>query len=454
MAFSMEDVEAGLATPATSVSERAQPTGEAASERGGWWRGWRRPQLAVMGLVAAAAGLAFVVARDGTPVWRLPRLLAVVALAVVARTALTPARPALRSVTALVSGCVAIPVGVGVAGPHLVKTGAGLMSVAGVSVLAGGVILLASGARGLLRLTPRWWRIPEVGVIVIACFVLTWSLGHAVAATNVPRPHLGSRTPADVGLAYRDVTFPAADEVALSGWYVPSRTGAAVALLHGAGSTRSNVLDHAAVLARYGFGVLLYDARGHGRSDGRAMDFGWYGDDDLQGAVAFLETQPDVDATRIAAVGMSMGGEQAIGAAADIEAIRAVVAEGATNRVAGDKDWLSDEFGLRGALTEGVDRLTYGFADLLTSASPPITLHDAVRSAAPRPVLLIAAGDIPDEPRAARFIRDSSPDTVEVWVAPNSSHTDALRNHPEEWETRVVAFLDNALAPNASGSRP
>jgi pimeloyl-ACP methyl ester carboxylesterase len=267
-----------------------------------------------------------------------------------------------------------------------------------------------------------------------------------VAATNVPRPEVGSATPADAGLSYEEVSFPTEDGVTLSGWLLPSRTGASVVLLHGAGSTRSNVLDHAVVLARHGYGVLLFDARGHGRSGGRAMDFGWFGDLDVAAAVSFLGQQPGFDPDRIAAVGLSMGGEEAVGASASTGAIRAVVAEGATNRVAGDKAWLSDHFGIRGALSESVERLTSAFADLLTSAGPPVTLHDAVRAAAPRPVLLIAAGDVPDEARADRFIQSASPDTVELWVVPDTGHVGALRTHPTEWEARVVDFLDGALA--------
>jgi len=91
--------------------------------------------------------------------------------------------------------------------------------------------------------------------------------------------------------------------VTLSGWYVPSRNRAAVVLLHGASSTRSNVLDHALVLAGRGYGVLLYDARGHGRSGGRAMELGWYGDRDIAAAVDYLEKRNDVDPPRIAALG-------------------------------------------------------------------------------------------------------------------------------------------------------
>jgi dienelactone hydrolase len=183
------------------------------------------------------------------------------------------------------------------------------------------------------------------------------------------------------------------------------------------------------------------------------MDFGWYGDRDIGGAVTFLTDQPDVDPSRIAAVGLSMGGEEAIGAAATNDAIKAVVAEGATNRVAADKAWLSDEYGARGALSEALEAMTYGFADLLTTAGPPVSLHDAVRAAAPRPVLLITAGDVADEARAGRYIQSASPATVTLWDVPGTSHTHGLRTHPDEWEHRVVTFLDDALGRADGGNR-
>jgi pimeloyl-ACP methyl ester carboxylesterase len=288
-----------------------------------------------------------------------------------------------------------------------------------------------------------------------AVFVVAlWTLGQAVAATNVPRASLGSTTPADLGLSYRDVEFVTADGVTLSGWYVPSTNGAAVVLMHGSGSTRSDVLDQAEVIAEHGFGVLLFDARGHGRSGGRAMDFGWYGDEDTSAAVSYLQAQSDVDDERIAAIGMSMGGEQAIGAAADDPRIRAVIAEGATNRVAGDKGWLSEEFGWRGAVQERIEWLTYGIADVLTAADPPITLRDAVATAAPRPVLLIVGGAIENERLAGAYIQGGSPTTVEVWVVPDTGHTAALDTHPVEWEQRVIAFLTATLHPDRTEATP
>jgi pimeloyl-ACP methyl ester carboxylesterase len=297
----------------------------------------------------------------------------------------------------------------------------------------------------LLRQVRAWRRVLVVPTLLVAVFVVMWSLGQAVAVTNAPRTSVAHATPADVGLPYRDVEFGTVDGVMLSGWYLPSANGAAVVLLHGSGSTRSSVLEHAVVLAGHGYGVLMFDARGHGRSGGRAMALGWYGDQDTSAAVTFLQSQPGVDDGRIAAIGMSMGGEEAIGAAAADGRIQAVVAEGATNRVSADKGWLSDEYGWRGAFQEGIEWLTYGLADVLTAAEPPIALRDAVAAASPRPVLLIAAGDVESEALAGRYIANASPETVELWIVPDTGHTAALDTQPGEWDRRVSTFLNQSL---------
>jgi pimeloyl-ACP methyl ester carboxylesterase len=393
-------------------------------------------------VLLVGAGTAVIVGNDGTLTWRLVRVLATVLCVVVLLRAVRRADRR-RPLAVLGLGMVAVPVGVGIGGPHVAKTGSTVVGLAGLAVLLGGLGLLVGGAGVLVRTLRLRAAIPTMAAAVLVLGVLLWTLGQATAATNVPRTALGRTTPADHGLAYEDVEFDARDGITLSGWYVPSQNGAAVVLLHGAGSTRSGVLDEAVVLARHGYGILLYDARGHGRSDGRAMAFGWYGDADIAGALAFLQTHPDIDDNRIAAVGMSMGGEQAIGAAAGVDGLAAVVAEGATNRVAGDKGWLSDEFGFRGWLTEGVERLTYGLTDILTDASPPITLRGAALSSAV-PMLLIAGGEVPAEVSAGRYIRAEAP-RVELWVVPGAGHTEGLQTAPREWEERVVAFLEGVL---------
>jgi pimeloyl-ACP methyl ester carboxylesterase len=223
---------------------------------------------------------------------------------------------------------------------------------------------------------------------------------------------------------------------------VPSTNGAAIVVLHGSGSTRSAVMNQVQVLADNGFGVLAYDARGHGESGGRAMDFGWYGERDAEGAVSFLAGRPDAVDRHIGLLGMSMGGEQAVGALASDPRVMGVVAEGATNRVAADKAWLSEVYGVRGAIQEGLDIVTYGLVDLMTAAEPPLPLGGSISAAAPRPVLLITAGSMPDEGHAAAYMRQFSPSSVEVWTVPGAAHTGGLATAGEEWATSPGLLLE------------
>ena len=165
----------------------------------------------------------------------------------------------------------------------------------------------------------------------------------------------------------------------LDGWYLPSINRAAVVLLHGAGSTRSDVLDEAAVRSSHGFGVLMGSrAAADSGSGGRAMDFGWHGDADIAAATGYLAHRPDVDRRRIGVVGMSMGGEEAVGASASNGLIQAVVAEGVTAWNAADETWLSDQFGVRGVVQEQLERLQDVVTDALTDASVPTSWGEAV----------------------------------------------------------------------------
>jgi pimeloyl-ACP methyl ester carboxylesterase len=272
-----------------------------------------------------------------------------------------------------------------------------------------------------------------------------WLIAPPVAATHVPPTSISS-TPADRGLDADSITLTTADDVELAGWYISGANGAAVILLHGAGSTRSDVLDHAAVLARNGYGVLMIDARGHGESGGTAMDFGWYGDLDIAAGTEYLLRRDDVEPDRIGVVGMSMGGEEAIGAAVADPNIAAVVAEGATGRTAADKSWLSDEYGWRGALQEQFEKAQFWVADSLTESPPPVSLRAAVADSGNTPFLLITAGTVADERLAAKFISSAAPERVEIWEVEGSTHTGGLTTKPDEWEQRVVAFLDAQLA--------
>jgi fermentation-respiration switch protein FrsA (DUF1100 family) len=98
-----------------------------------------------------------------------------------------------------------------------------------------------------------------------------------------------------------------------------SEPRAGVVILHGAGSAKESHFDFARGCRADGIVALAYDARGHGRSEGR---FGPAAVDDVLAMVERLRGHVE----RVALRGSSMGGFQAIHAAARDHSVCAVVA--------------------------------------------------------------------------------------------------------------------------------
>lgn len=300
------------------------------------------------------------------------------------------------------------------------------------ALLAALVWLLVRRVHGRLRTA----LVAVVGVVVVA--VGAMPVGVAVWATHPP--HAEFEGPAPAGSV--NVTIEVDDRTTLAGWYLPTDNGAAVVLSHGAGSTRDDVVRQSQVLADAGYGVLAIDARGHGQSTGSAMDLGWWGEADITVAIDALVAMEGVDPDRVGLVGMSMGGEESLGTAGQDPRVKVVVAEGATQRTAQDKSgWLPRH--PLGWLQRAMDAERDVLVRQLIDAPQPASLRSAV-AATDAPVLLITAGNVPDEAAAARWIANDNAH-VEIWTVADASHTGGLATAPDEWRTRVVAFLDRAI---------
>ena len=320
-----------------------------------------------------------------------------------------------------------------------------LSSIVSVIALVGGLTVMWLAVAKITSALGLGWRVVTDALLIVLVAMTTWTIVPALVATSVPPMAPGDSTPADYGLEAVEVEFDTDDGVHLAAWYVSPPAGKVAIVRHGAGSTASDVLPQAEVLASNGFGVLITDARGHGRSSGEAMDFGWFGDRDIGAAVDFLLSRPEVDPVRIVVVGLSMGGEEAIGAAGSDSRIAAVVAEGSTARTDADKIWLADEYGWRGSAQTWLEWVQYTLTDLLTDASKPTSLASAAAAMAPRQLLLITGGDAPDEANAARHMESSAKGNVTVWTVSGAGHIQGLRVAPDEWEQTVIEFLDQAL---------
>jgi len=404
----------------------------------------RPPVVLAAVMVAEGAALAVLAGLDGSAAWQVARVLVILGGTALAVWFTRRTGRAGRGTAALLLGIAGTVTGAGVGSAHLAKAGLDVAAVLAAVVLVTGLVLLIWGAVALIRATPGWWRLLAIPAVLAVLEFVLLPLTMAFGATNRPPGALGTGTPAQYGLTYQDVAFRTADGVGLSAWYIPARNGAAVVLLPGAGSTRTAALGQAAVLARHGYGALLVDGRGHGRSGGHSMDFGWWGGRDIAAAVSFLARQPGIQAGKIALLGESMGGEQALAAAGSDPRIRAVVAEGATGQQYADHGWRPHD--ITGIIDRGMDWVQYTAAGLISGAPRPMSIPDAI-AAAPRPALIIAGGAVASEPVAARWFRAASPATVQVWVVPHAGHTRGLATAPQAWEAHVIGFLHAALHP-------
>jgi uncharacterized protein len=352
-------------------------------------------------------------------------------------------RPGLRSALAGLLGLFGIAAGI----ESVYYLDAGQLSgddYTGLAAIAGGLLLIGLAVRTLWRarrsdegLRRRWLRrgLTTVGVVLatyvfVLPFLVSYVLTHT-ARSFVPVAHLGAE--------HENVTFTTADGLRLSGWYVPSRNHAAVISFPG----RKGTQDPARMLARHGYGVLLFDRRGEGESEGDPNAWGWAGHQDVEAAVRFLQRRTDVERDRIGGIGLSVGGEMMLESAARARGLKAVVSEGAGERsireyldITGSRKWGDVPSYL--ALSAGIG--------LFSNNTPPKSLKDLVGSIAPTPVFFIygehgQAGERNLNP--TYYAAAGRP--KQLWEVPGSGHVGGIDARPKEYERRVVGFFDRTL---------
>jgi uncharacterized protein len=318
----------------------------------------------------------------------------------------------------------------------------------GLLSIPAGLLLIGIAAVTLWRsrkTTDRlWWRysrraLVAAGSVVVGGVVL-YTASVAYVITHAARAYVPT---ADLGAPYEDVEFTTSDGLRLQGWYIESRNGAAVIAFPG----RAGSQARAKMLADHGYGVLLFDRRGEGESDGDPNLLGWQGERDIHAAVEFLQARPDVDPTKIGGIGLSVGGEMMIEAGAESTALKAIVSEGASGRSVRDDranggaspDML---FG-RGIFTTA--------AALFTSDLPPATLKSLVPKISGSVFFVYGEHGQPEEKPANEGFYNVARGTKEIWEVPGSGHMAGIDAQPAEYERRIVGFFDRTLNPTEQG---
>jgi uncharacterized protein len=387
-------------------------------------------------LVVVGVHLAMIAAQsDLGLVGRLNAVATVALLAVVALAASRSRRRVVRAGSAIALGVVGVAAGLGVAPAWLWVVGPSLTAVFATAGTVAAICLLAYGTTALALAIPGWWRLVVIPLGFLLVQFALIPLAGAVYGTHPPRTPMSAPMPEGA----ERVTFTTNEGVTHVAWYTPSRNGAAVVLLPGSGGDKGSTIAHGIRLARHGFGVLALDSRGTGESGGLANAWGWGGESDVRAAVDWLTKSPDVRRGDIGVIGLSMGGEIAITAAAADPRIAAVVAEGVSARAPGDLDYLPDD--LIGTIQSVEARIMWA-AELMTDATAPRPLVELVPAIESR--LLIIVGNDPAEAAAAPRLTAAAP-SLRTWMLPDTPHMRSLERHPDEWDRRVIGFLSERL---------
>jgi pimeloyl-ACP methyl ester carboxylesterase len=282
-----------------------------------------------------------------------------------------------------------------------------------------------------------------VKVIIVACAAL-W-LQRVVGAYLKERDELEARLPTD-DLARARRKLPQLREVSwkLDGgqvqyaWYLPSANGAVIVYVHGSPGSRGSLFPEAVAFAGRGYGALLLDLPGYGKSEGERH---WNASfvESVRRAVDFAAAQPEVDSRRLAGFGYSMGTAIVAQAAAADGRLRALVLVSAFTRL---EDQLRYQFRTRVPGAAGAAVLAARNAGVSVDA---LDTQAAVRKLGARPLLFVAGELDSAIPLSMPQSLAQSAPRADLYVAKGVGHAGFLQLLGSPYVERLARFLTARL---------
>jgi fermentation-respiration switch protein FrsA (DUF1100 family) len=237
------------------------------------------------------------------------------------------------------------------------------------------------------------------------------------------------------GIDFQAVELVTEDNVRLSAWYTPSKNGAVILVAHGYGDKR--IEDYHVLFASHGYGVIAWDFRAHGESEGDFSSLGYYEVLDAKAALDFALAQPGVE--HVGAWGGSMGAVTMIRATAQYPKIEALVADSPFATLEEEMD-LRVPFPILRALIRFFAERQSGVT--VDSVRP---VEDIARIS-PRPVFLIQGmgdGMVPLD--SAQRLYEAAGEPRQLWTENDVPHLNMYAYYRMRYTKRVIKFFDEYL---------
>jgi dipeptidyl aminopeptidase/acylaminoacyl peptidase len=200
----------------------------------------------------------------------------------------------------------------------------------------------------------------------------------------------------------------------------------------------------ASLFARHGYGVLLYDSRTNGESDGDLLTWGEREQRDVEAALDYVAARADVDPDRVALLGFSIGASAVALAAASDPRARAVILYATWSSL---EEEIRDKHKKYGVLSWGPSLLALRRDGVDVDDVRPI---DRIAAIHPRPLLMIAGTRDEDTPLPVmQRLFAAAREPKELWIVEGGKHGGFMTLVPAEYESRVIGFLERALPAGA-----
>jgi uncharacterized protein len=245
------------------------------------------------------------------------------------------------------------------------------------------------------------------------------------------------------GQPIRQVHFETIDHLVLTGWYIPPQNGAVIILQHGYHSNSAEMLPMGLMLAKHGYGVLLFDFRGHGKSQGNTVTLGLFETRDTDAAANFLSEQPEVK--HIGLIGNSMGGATGILAASKNQQIQAIAVEGVFSE-------LKEEVGIGIQVQTPLPAFPFDAIFMYIAEHQTgyrfrdIAPVKAIGKISPRPILIMQGGkDQRIHKNSGESLLAAAGEPKFYWLEPSAAHVEIYQAAPKDYEKHVVDFFNRYL---------
>lgn len=276
-----------------------------------------------------------------------------------------------------------------------------------------------------------------------------WSLTH-------PAHNKIVETPVKYDLKYEDISFNSKlDAVDLKGWWIPAQKNSILAnsnktviFAHGYKDTRDLSKIHALALAKSiaqeGYNVMLFDFRNSGESGGKVTSVGLFETYDMVSAIEYAKVNKKSE--KISLLGWSMGAAVSIMAGAESPYVDTIIA---------DSSFSDLNTYLQTNLPVWSNLPGFPFTVEIMALFPIIERMDpkkvspykVVNSIGNKKLFLIHSKDdksIPYENSLQIYNSIGDKSNVQLWLTDKADHIRSYLLYKNEYENRVITFLNKS----------